>query len=144
MIRILRLGKLRLVAGIAIRVRQLVIAIRVAILTLNCYVSSGEREPRSRMIKCRGTPCRLHMTRKAIVTELSLLMIGICCAAKVCSMTIPACVRQILVLIIHVTLIARDRLMCADKRVVGVGVIERRWEPRRTRVARSAIMIEVA
>ncbi len=40
-------------------------------------------------------------------------------------MTIPACVRQVLVLIIHVALIARNRLMRADKQIVRVRVIER-------------------
>ncbi len=144
MIRILRLRKLRLVAWIAIRVHELVIAIRVAVLTLYYYMSSGEREARRRMVKRCGMPRRLHVTRQAIVTELSLLMIRICCAIEIRGMTIPAGVRQILVLIIHVTLIARNRLMCTDKRVAGVRVIERRWEPRCACVAWSAIMIEVA
>lgn len=124
MIRILWLRKLRLVAWIAIRVRQLVIAVRVAILTLNCCMSSGEREPRSRMIKCCGTPRRLHVTRQAVVTELSLLMIRICCAIEIRSMTIPACVRQVLILIIHVALIARYRLMCPDEWERRVAVVK--------------------
>ncbi len=77
------------------------------------------------MVERRGRPCRLCVTRQAVVTELSLLMIGICCAVKVCSMAIPACVREALILIIDVALIARYRLMCTHEWERRVAVVKR-------------------
>ncbi len=143
-VRVLWLREITHVAWIAVRVLQLIIAVHVAILTLSLCVPSGQRKVRRRVIKRGGTPRSLRVTRQAVVTELSLLVIGICRAIEFRGMTIPACVRQVLILIVHVTLIARYRLMRTDKRVVRVCMIERRGKPRCACVARSAIMIEVA
>lgn len=143
-IRVLWLREITHVARIAVRVLQLIVAVHMAILTQSLCVPPGQRKIRRRMIKRGGTPRILRVTRQAVVTELSLLMVGICGAIEICSMAIPACVRQILILIIHVTLIARNRQMRADKRVVCIRVVKRRRKPRRTCVARCTIMAEVA
>ena len=144
MVRILGLGEIGRMARIAIRVLQLIISAHVAILTLNSCMPTGQRESRCRVVECGGMPRGLCMARQAVVTELPLLMIRICCGIECRCMTIPARVRQICILITCMTSIACQRLMRTDERVVCVRVIERRGTPCRTRVARSAIMIKVA
>jgi hypothetical protein len=57
-------------------------------------------------------------------------------------MAIPTGVRQILILIIEMALIARSRLMCTDELERRVRMIERRRAPHRGRMARRAILPE--
>ena len=134
-IRILRLGKLRLVAWITIRVRQLVIAVRVAILTLNCCMSSGERESRSRMIKCRGTPRGCGVALNAIGAKICLHVVRIGCAVEICTMTIRAARRGVGVLTVLMTLDTLNRLMRACQQKASRAVIESSSLPGTCRVA---------
>ncbi len=67
------------------------------------------------MIECGATPRYLRVTRQTIVTELSLLMIRIRRVVERRRVTIPARMRQILILIVDVALTARHGLMRTDE-----------------------------
>ena len=64
------------------------------------------------------------MARQTVVTELSLLMIRIGRAVEGRSVAIPARVWQIRILIVRMTLIAGQRLVCTHERERGVAVTE--------------------
>jgi hypothetical protein len=115
MVRVLRLRVLRCVAGIAVRVHELVVAVHVALDALRRHVCPRQREIRRRMIECRRLPRRLRMARQTIMTELSLLMIRIGGGVVIPRVTVPTRMRQILILIIDMTLIARNCLMRPDE-----------------------------
>ena len=96
------------------------------------------------MVVCRRRPRRLGVTGHAIVTELSLLVTRVCRAVEIRCMAIPACMRQRLILIIDMALIARDCLMSTGQGKLRVVVAECCGRPRGCRMTRSAIMPEVA
>jgi hypothetical protein len=142
-VRIRGLRVLRRVARVAVRVLKLIVAVHVAILTLNRYVTPRERKVGRRVIERRRMPRRLRVARQTIVAELPLLMVGIGRIVERRRMAIPTCMRKILILIVDMALIARYRLVRTDQRKCRVRMIERRWPPRRRGVARGAVMIEI-
>ena len=93
----------------------------MALYALQCAVPTSQREVRRCMTKRCRLPRTLRVTLQAIVTELTLLMVRVRRVVEPRCMTIKACVRQ-LILIIHMTLIARYRLMrtCQRERCAGV------------------------
>ncbi len=92
------------------------------------------------MIECGATPRYLRVTRQTIVTELSLLMIRIRRVVERRRMTIPARMRQILILIVDVALTAIRCLMRANQLEVRRAVIERRRSPHSRVVARRTVL----
>jgi hypothetical protein len=142
MVRILRLRVLRCVAGIAVRVRELVVAVHMALDARHSHVRPRQREIRRGVVERRRLPGSLRVACQTIMTELSLLMIRIGGGVVIPRVAVPTRVRQILILIIDVTLIAGNRLMRADELERRVGVIECRRAPHRRRMARRAILTE--
>ena len=76
------------------------------------------------------------------MTELPLLMIRIRGVVECNRMTVPARVRQILILIVDVALVACNSLVCTDELERCSRVIECRRIPNRRRMARRAILPE--
>ena len=116
MIRILRLGKLRLVTWVAIRIHKLIVAIRMARLTLRRCVPACQWETRSCVIIGRRMPCGLRMTLRAVYAEAAGNMIGICGSIEIRPMTINASAWQICKLVVQMTLSACYGLMRSHER----------------------------
>ena len=79
-----------------------------------------------------------------IVVELTRHMIRVRRRIEIGRMTIPACMREILVLVIHMATVTGNRLMCASQRKLGAAMIERRWRPHRRCVTWTAVVTEIA
>jgi hypothetical protein len=59
-------------------------------------------------------------------------------------MTVPAGVREILILVVHMTAVARDGLVSARQRELRRTVVKRRGQPGRRCVTWAAIVVEIA
>ena len=92
-------------------------------------VSTRQREERRVVIERCRTPSHRGVTLRAIMIELTRNVIRVRRPVKVCCMTIPARVWQVLILIVHVATVACGCLMSTRQRELGVVVIERRWSP---------------
>jgi len=116
MIRILRLGKLRLVTRIAVCVCQLVVSVNMTLCALRSYVPACQWETRSCVIIGRRMPCGLRMTLRAVYAEAAGNMIGICGSIEIRPMTINASAWQICKLVVQMTLSACYGLMRSHER----------------------------
>ena len=76
-VRVCRLLEIRLVTLVAVRVRQLVVAVGVARLALHRNVCPCQREPCRIMIKCRRGPGGRGMALRTVVAEVPGRMVGI-------------------------------------------------------------------
>ena len=138
-----RLLEVRLMTLVAIAVHQLVIPVRVARLALRCYVGTCQWESCSAVVKCRCIPIRGRVALSAIMVEIPPHVVWIRRLLEVCLVTLIAVVIHQLVVPIGV---ARLALRCH----VGTcqwksccAVVKCRCIPIRSRVALSAIMIEI-
>ena len=107
-------------------------------------MSTRQREERRAMIKRRRTPSRCCVALSTIMVELTRHMIRVRRDIKVCSMTIPARMREVLVLVVNMATVASNRLMSACQRELGAAVIKGRRHPHRSCMAWTAVVIEVA
>jgi hypothetical protein len=128
-VRVSGLLVLRLMTLIAIVIHQLIVSIHMTRLTLSCYVSTGEREPRCGMVECRVLPIHRRVTLGTVVVELASYVIGIRCSIEVGCMTIPACHRQILIHVVDVATVTGHGLMGTGERKPSCCVIECRRSP---------------
>jgi hypothetical protein len=71
------------------------------------------------------TPSHRRMAFHTIVIELTCYVVGIGCSVKISGMTIPARVRKVLILVVHVTLVARRCNMRSCEGELRVVVTER-------------------
>ena len=101
---ICRLYKLRLVALVAIVERELVVVVRMTCLALRCRVCAGQREICQVMIERSPLPCRGCVALRAVMTVITGDMIRVVRVCKIIRMTLKACQRKILELIVHMTL----------------------------------------
>jgi hypothetical protein len=120
---------------------NLVVAAYMTLHALQRRMRARQRKRRIAMIERRGIPRRLRMTLRAVVAELSLLMIRIRRLIEPRRMAIPTRVRQ-LILIVDMTSIARNRLMRANEWECRVRMAERRRTPHRRIMTRRAIYAE--
>ena len=129
MIRIGRLLEIRLMAGVAICIDQLVVVVDVALHTLSGDVCPGQRKLRCVMIKRRGPPRRRRMALCACLRITKGYMIGIRRTCKVRSVTIHTICWKPGVLIVRVTVFACYSAMCTCQRKLCRVVIKGRWSP---------------
>jgi hypothetical protein len=104
---------LHLVTWKAVRVDQLKVVVRMAVLALDCDVPPRQCELRCIMVKRSGPPGRRGVTLHACLWISLRLVIWIGRICKVGSMAIDTIHRQSCELIVDVTILAHDRLMCA-------------------------------
>ena len=118
-VRVCRLGEIRRVAGIAVRVVQLVVAILVTLGANDGGMRSRQLEGRVCVIEsCRFPPIR-GMAPEACVTESALHMIGICRLRK-CGCMAGVAVRILqLIVIVHMTLDAGQGCVYSAEREPG-------------------------
>jgi hypothetical protein len=110
-----RLLKLRCMTLVAVGVHKPVIAVHMTRLAGLRNVCARERKLGPAVIECRRLPCNRGVTLGTVMIETACTVAWICCCRVIARMTTSAIRRQILVLIIDVTLITRHRLMCASQ-----------------------------
>jgi len=137
----------RLVTGDAGRIRDVVVAVDVAIRTLprRHHVRSGQRERRLRVIEGRRLPCARRVAGFASLGESSRHVIGIRCPLEILQVARHAGRARQVVIPVHVaigTLPWRHRVLPRQGEVHRA-VIERRRRPSRRAVALVASRREI-
>lgn len=110
---ILRPAEIRLVTLVAILIHQAIVVIGMTRLALQPRVTPCQRKTCCRMIERRRAPGCRCMTLRAVRAEIPRLVIRIGCRIIIATVTIDAIGGCIRVLVVDVTLIAGDSLMCS-------------------------------
>ena len=132
--------EIRLMTHEAVAVDELIVAVRVAVLTGARRVRPLQGEIRRRMIKRGRTPMRLRVTGQALVGELAGHVIRIRRVVERGLMTLPAvCVRE-RVIAVRVAVLTRHRDVPALQWELRGRVIERARLVRRGVVAHRAVV----
>lgn len=108
---------------------QVVVAIDVALRTLQRRVCSGQREASSGVIKARVAPIRSAMALLASLGKVGLGVIRLGRTFVIVQMAGHAGSAGQVVVVVDVTLCTRQRRVCSRKRKAGVVVVERRIGP---------------
>lgn len=134
----------RLMALVTIRINKLIVAVRVAILTLDGKMSARQRQLRRGMIERRRSPAAHRVACRARRGEEAAHMIRIGGAVEVGLMTVDTILVKSGKDIIDVTTCARNCLVCPGKRKCRIGVIKRRGGPDVRRVALVACVSKIS
>jgi hypothetical protein len=116
MIGICRIGEIRLMALITLRIHELVVPIDVTCLTLYGTMGSCQREARRGMIEGRRLPRRCGVTLRAIVAEVAARVTWVCRLLKLRLMTLVAVCRQIREGVVDMTRSALSRFVRSCQR----------------------------
>jgi len=135
--------EIRDVALIAIIVDQLIIAVRMARLTLDCDMGASQRKIRRRVVEGCGTPIDSVMALNAIVTEVTGHMVWICCSAKIYCVALVTIVIHQLEIAIGMAILTLRFNMGAGQREVRRRMVKRRRIPVHGGVTLDAVMTEV-
>ena len=111
-----RPGKIRAVALIAIRVRDLIIVVHVTSLALHRGMETGERELGGVVIEERRLPRRRRVAHRAILWKSARLVIGVCRCGKIRAMAIHAVRGKSSILVVHMARVARQGTMSSRER----------------------------
>jgi hypothetical protein len=114
-IRVRGASEIWLMALVAVRIHQLVVAVHVTSLTLLRGMRSGQRELRRVVVKRSRPPGRRRVALNAILRKARGLMIGIGCVCPCGPMAIEAVRCQCHILIVHVTIPASHCAMCSGE-----------------------------
>ncbi len=144
MVRICGALVIRLMTGVTIGVRDLVIAVRVAGKTWNRHVTAGQWEYRYGMVERRGTPRCCGMTGNAIMTEIPPNMIWINGLLEIVPVTLIATGVDKLVIAVPMALLAGEACVGTREGKASRIVIKCRWLPGICRVTCLAIVTEVS
>lgn len=143
MVGVRRDGVVRLVALVTIGQCQPVVPPRMAVLTLNEEMFSGQGEPRADVTEGGREERGGCMARRAVVSEHSGHVIRVRRALVVGRMALVAIRVRELVIVIRVAGEACRRQMGTGQDKMGRIVIECLRGPRRGAVARCAVMVEI-
>lgn len=132
------------VALIAICVDKLVIVVRMAGHTGGGHMGARQREFGRAVVERRGCPGRRRMTRLARLAEAARHVVWVLRSLIIGGVALIAIGIDKLVVATCVTRLARDREMGTGQRKFRRAVVKGRRLPGRSRMARRAILAEIA
>jgi len=124
MIRVCRILVIGLMAHVAGRVRELVVAVRVAILALHSDMCSGEGEFRRSMVECCRSPSVHRMTGRARCRKITPRVAGVIRGGKIGLVAIETISVEADENIVHMAAGARHGLMRSDERIGRATMVE--------------------
>ena len=116
--------------GIASRVGELVVVVRVARLTRCRHVRTRQRELGRAVIEGRRLPSRRRMTRRTVLAEIACNVVGVLCPVEFRTVTLKTGRKYELIISIRVTRLARRRCVHTYQRKLRRVVVECRRLPR--------------
>jgi hypothetical protein len=142
-VRIRRLLEIRLVALVAVCIRQLIVAAGVTWLALRSNVRSGQRKLGCVMVERRRCPIRRWVALRAIMVEIAGNVIRVRRLLEISLMAlVTVCIHQLIVAT-NVTWLALRGNVRSGQRKLGCVMVERRRCPIRRWVALRAIVVEI-
>ncbi len=139
MVRVGRRCKIRVVTLITGRIREPIIVVDVAGLTLHRLMETGQCEFRSAMVEGRRLPGGCRMAHRAVVRESSRLVIRVGGRGEIRLMTIGAIGGESCITVVRMTLVTGDRGVGSRQGELCVGVRKGRRMPDLRGMARPAI-----